>query len=218
MLVPFDGDPTRKMFLELSVLRAFGSVACPRRRPRKRKSSIFYPVRKYQWRKPLPGSQGTRDSSGVGFGPGGRRPWARPERRPAVTGKWVGVGWVASTSGSQISRADNVGPQGNPWWTALSTPTPARWYATEVRTRSWLAGPPQVRAGLVRTRVVRMSNLRISQSLQVKVSDRKGPDLAGWAERRSTAPQRRCVGRYSLSDGRVLLLVLLGHYVSPQRR
>jgi len=55
------GGSTRKMFLELSVLRASGSVACPRR-PCERQPWFFCPVRKRQWRKPLPGPQRTWDS------------------------------------------------------------------------------------------------------------------------------------------------------------
>ena len=76
--------PTRKMFLELSALRASDGVADPRR-PCEQESSFFRPVRKSQWRKPLLGLERTWDSL-AGLGPEERRVRALPECRPAVSG------------------------------------------------------------------------------------------------------------------------------------
>ena len=75
--------PTRKMFLELSVLRASGTVACPRR-PCERESSFSV-----QSAEPVAqttaGSQRSWDSL-AGLGPEERRVRALPDCRPAVCG------------------------------------------------------------------------------------------------------------------------------------
>jgi hypothetical protein len=130
---------TRKMVLELYVLRASGSVACPRR-PCEREVSFFCRARKRQWRKPLPGSQRTWDSPAVGVL--GRVVYGRcPECRPAahlgqsppgverVAGRTIDerVKWVGSwVGGFEVGLANlsrrQVRPQGNPRLTAWSTP------------------------------------------------------------------------------------------------
>src|SRR5215831_10588851 len=114
------------MFLELSVLHASGS-----RRPCEREPSSFCPVRKRQWREPLPGLQRTWDSlAGLGARRSvvyGRCPYVVPPYiwakhlqvgRESPVGQstrkesgWA-VGCVASKSGSRISRADKYARKG----------------------------------------------------------------------------------------------------------
>ena len=98
------------MFLELSVWRASGSVACPQR-PCERESSSFCPVRKRQWANHYRLATNLGIPLERGWGPEERRVRAVPECRPAVhlgktppgvagvdgwttdKGKWVGS-WV----------------------------------------------------------------------------------------------------------------------------
>jgi hypothetical protein len=111
---------TRRIFLELSVLRASVSIACFRR-PRRRESSIFYRTRKYQWAKTTARHAKNQGFQGWGLGREARCTRALPECRPAVKAKWVGswVGgfevWLANLSSRQVR------PQGYPRWTAWST-------------------------------------------------------------------------------------------------
>ena len=123
--------PTRKMFLDLSALRASGGVADPRR-PCEQESSFFRPVRKSQWRKPLLGLERTWDSL-AGLGPGGaactgaarmssRRMWAKHLQvwRESPVGQstrkecaWA-VGWASNRLANLSCR--QVRPQGNLRW------------------------------------------------------------------------------------------------------
>ena len=129
--------PTRKMFLELSVLRASGTVACPRR-PCERESSFSV-----QSAEPVAqttaGSQRSWDSL-AGLGPEERRVRAparmssrrtsgpntsgcggsrrSDNRRERKAGGQLG-GWLRSRAPESL--AQQVRPQGNPRWTSWST-------------------------------------------------------------------------------------------------
>src|SRR5215467_7165851 len=123
------GGSNPKNVLGAICLHASSSFAC-RRRPCERERSFFCPLRKRQWRKPLPGSQRTWDSP-AGLGPGGAsctgaarmssavhlgqtlpdgKGSRRSDNRREKESGWA-VGWVASKVGLANLSRRQVRPQ-----------------------------------------------------------------------------------------------------------